>query len=665
MPTNINFVGKLDVNHGAQVNFNLPKTLSLGTVKKSFNNNGLSEAEGCSYLTLNSLNQSALLGKASLVINPSSFSENAIYADVPANSTLGDLTFTRATDAWRTSSAGLIQRTPWNLLYSSEQFVGTWSTGGATITANVTTAPNGTLTADSFFITSAASSYIYRNAAMSAPTFTCSVYVKYIDRQFIQLLYGSGITQYANFDIVNGLVTGGSYTGATITNAGSGWFRISLTTTGTTPGSVDTYIWAIDSGTALRAPGNSGSGSYYIWGAQLTEGSSALQYFPTTDRQDVPRIDYSLGGCPTLLMEPQRTNIILQSSSFNTANWTKISTVITANSAASPSGIVDATTYQGNGTTGPKFVYQQNSITSGTVYSLSVYAKKNTNNFLQISADNNTFGANVWANFDLNTGTVGSIGSSTTAKIESVGNGWYRCSITGTATITTLDISLVLCLITSSTSARYESNSLATSVFIWGAQIEAGSYPTSYIPTTTASVTRNADLASRTGVSSLIGQTEGTYFIDVTFPMTAPGFSMLISTKYAQNAVEIYRSGVTAGSANIYVEVGGSNVYFTFTAGVSTTTGRCKIAVAYKSGDSVLYINGVQQASNTNALTFNQSLDRLDINSRNGVDYIEKNNISSAALFKTRLSNSELELLTGDSFDSYAKMAAYFNYTLQ
>ncbi len=88
MSTNINFVEKLDAGCDTQVSFNLPKTLSLGTVKKSFDNNGLSEAEGCSYLALNTLNQAGLLGKASFVVNPSSFSENTIYADLPANSTL-------------------------------------------------------------------------------------------------------------------------------------------------------------------------------------------------------------------------------------------------------------------------------------------------------------------------------------------------------------------------------------------------------------------------------------------------------------------------------------------------------------------------------------------------------------------------------------------------
>jgi hypothetical protein len=98
-------------------------------------------------------------------------------------------------------------------------------------------------------------------------------------------------------------------------------------------------------------------------------------------------------------------------------------------------------------------------------------------------------------------------GASATATITDFGNGWYRCTMTATATATASGSGFSLRLITSATSARAESNSLATSVHLWGAQLEAGAYPTSYIPTTTATVTRNADVISKTGISSLIGQT--------------------------------------------------------------------------------------------------------------------------------------------------------------
>ena len=660
MPTNINFVGQLDSEGTTQVNFNLPKTLSLGTVKKSFNNSGISEAEGCSYLTLNGLNQTALLGKASLVINPSSFSENAVYADLPANSTLGDLTFTRATDAWRTNSSGLVQRVAWNLLYSSEQFVGTWSTGGATITANVTTAPNGTLTADTFFITSAAASYIYRNAAISVPTFTASLYVKYVDRQFIQVLYGSGLTQYANFDLINGTVTGGSYTGATISNASNGWFRISLTTTGTTPGSVDTYIWAIDAGNSLRAAANNGSGSYYIWGAQLTEGSSALEYFPTTDRQDVPRIDYSLGGCPTLLMEPQRTNLLTYSEELSNAIWQNIGLTITNNTIAAPSGIVNADTLVATTANTQHSINQNIVVTTGSTLTLSCYVKNNGGNFVQliIGAIGFTI-VDPYQNFNLQTGTLAN-GNIPTSTITNVGNSWYRI----TSTVTTAEAgtaSFFVSPILSGTTGRVNSfvGDGINGIYAWGVQLEVSAYSTSYIPTTSASVTRNQDLASKAGISSLLGQTEGTILTKINVVNTVTGVQGIINITNDNLSSILYTNYLYDGRVGFDFYVGGVYTHGLLSP-AALPKGVNSYAIVYKAGDYKLFINGVLAVTNSNSTPITNTISRIGM----GTDQAPMN-YNSIVAFKTALSDGELELLTGNYFDSYAKMAAFYNYTLQ
>jgi len=174
------------------------------------------------------------------------------------------------------------------ILYSSSA---AWiKTATVSVSGNTSIAPNGTMTADSLILNgSPGSCGIFQGPIVSSPTFTTSIYVKYVNRQFIQVLYGSGVNQYANFDILNGLVTGGSYTGASISNEGNGWFRISITSTGVVS-SVITYIWAIDSGTALYAASCNGIGSYYIWGGQIVNGPSPLAYLPTTTRLNIPRI---------------------------------------------------------------------------------------------------------------------------------------------------------------------------------------------------------------------------------------------------------------------------------------------------------------------------------------------------------------------------------------
>jgi hypothetical protein len=193
-----------------------------------------------------------------------------------------------------------------------------------------------------------------------------------------------------------------------------------------------------------------------------------------------------LGGCPSILLEPQRTNIVLRSEEFdNNTSFQKIRSSVTPNTTTAPDGTLTADTWTGDGDAGSHSLAQAVSATSGVAYTQSVFAKKGTNNFLQIVGTIAIYDANSWANFDLENGVVGSSGVSATATITDFGNGWYRCTMTATAIATVSSNGLLLWLINSATSARVESTSLATSVHLWGAQVEAGAYPTSYIPTDT------------------------------------------------------------------------------------------------------------------------------------------------------------------------------------
>lgn len=121
--------------------------------------------------------------------------------------------------------------------------------------------------------------------------------------------------------------------------------------------------------------------------------------------------------------------------------------------------------------------------------------------------------ANHYANFDIQNGTIGSVGSASTAAIEDYGNGWYRIilnaltgTFNGTARFYKID-----------TLAKgwAQGGGVAGSFLMWGGQIELGSYHTSYIPTTTTAVTRTQDTATKGSIDSLIGQTEGTIFVDM------------------------------------------------------------------------------------------------------------------------------------------------------
>jgi hypothetical protein len=345
------------------------------------------------------------------------------------------------------------------------------------------------------------------------------------------------------------------------------------------------------------------------------------------------------GSCPALLAEPQRTNLFLRSEEFDNASWTKNNSSITANSTTSPKGTSDADTLTGNGTSAAHAVTQSVSVSASTVYTVSIYAKKNTNDFIQIAGASALISINSYANFDLNNGTVGTVGSSATATIQSVGDGWYRCTMTATTLSTATSGSCGYYLISSATSSRLENNTLSTSVYLFGSQFEQGAYPTTYIPTTTASATRVADSASKTGVSSLIGQTEGVMYWEGRIIQGVPTDLLIIGT--TQDSV--FFNLTTTPSLRVGVR---ANNTLVINATSSTLSGTYfKIAVAYKSGDIVAYVNGTQVFTNTQTFTFSGAISEIEIG-RPFFDSKATQFNQKTALFPTRLTNSQLASLT-------------------
>ena len=553
-----------------------------------------------------------------------------------------ELAFIRATTGTRTNASGLIETTPYNIFTQSEQFDNAlWGKASSiSIAANTATAPNGTLTADSFILNSSGSCFIFQTSIVSFNFFTASIYIKYINRQFIQIVYGSGLTEYANFDILNGLVTGGSYTGASISNEGNGWFRISFTSTGVVT-SLDTYIWAIDSGTALRAATCNGIGSYSIWGAQLVNGSSTLAYLPTTTRVNIPRIDYSTGTA-ALLMEPQRTNINLQSEDIS--GWIIAETTVVLNTTAAPDGMITADSLLETTATGTHITFRDITGLSGTAYTFSIYAKSIGGRNIQLSGSSGFSGSVV---VDLSNGNI----LSGSGVVSNVGNGWYRISIT--ATTTTTAIRAIVYTVNGASNSY--AGDITKGVALWGAQLEAGAYPTSYIPTTSASVTRNEDLSTTSGMNTFIGQTEGTIFLDIdTIAFNSDWLTM------GPISGSQYTNGIGLGYFSNSVRFSLSSPSGTLTSTTASITGRNKIAIAYKSGDSSIYINGVSVFSSAGAFSFGVLLDSITVASTSfQVGSISNNKLYSCALYKTRLSNAELADLTIGTIDPDA--AAFFS----
>jgi hypothetical protein len=315
----------------------------------------------------------------------------------------------------------------------------------------------------------------------------------------------------------------------------------------------------------------------------------------------IARIDYSTGEV-ALLIEPQRTNLALRSEEFEFAFWGKGNSAVTANITTSPSGLVNADEITANGALGTHNVFQSVSVTSGLSYTFSFYAKKSTNNFIQFSAGTNIFGGLFFINFDLNNGVVGSSASVTSSNITDVGNGWYRCVVTATATSTTT-AAIGLWLVTSNASIRAESNTLNTSVFLWGTQFEAGAYATSYIPTTAASVTRNADVIRRGNIytNGLITAGGGTWFIDLRGNVSVPrdisfgGIYLSTATSTASGDGFIIRiPGAIPERVAIQKIISG-----TATRIYNTTTNTSKIAIKWNGTTADVFENGVKVVTAT------------------------------------------------------------------
>ena len=347
---------------------------------------------------------------------------------------------------------------------------------------------------------------------------------------------------------------------------------------------------------------------------------------------NVPRIDYTGGGCPHILAEPQRTNLVTYSEDFTDSSWLKTSggagsnPIVTSSYATSPEGLVNASRIQfecGGVTSGDySRLYSGLSLNGSSQYSQSFYIKSNTG-----SSQNLLFY------------TQNNDGDSITATTE-----WVRVDVQFTSnTANFRNFGLI----------AKGSIQQTVDVSIYGAQLEEGSYATSYIPTSGSTVTRNQDIFTRDGIGSLIGQTEGTFFIELSKPVLNPDTYYLISLNNA--AADTNANSVTIGfdssSADFYIrlESGGSTIYVDNNRASLANT-FYKIAVAYKSGQSLIYIDGSPITPNSGSLSgafsFSETLDNLsfDYDGNNSLPFFGK--VKQLQVYDTALTDEQLTSLT-------------------
>ena len=564
-----------------------------------------------------------------------------VYPD-PTNFVANQVPFTRATTATRTNAAGLIELTPYNLVQYSEQFENAaWSKAQASVTANSTTSPDGTTTADSFIETASLTGdkaiFTSPLSITAASTFNLSIYVKSLsgDRNVYLRAFDSSFT--IGFGVLvnplNGaIVTTQAVGGATLINTNveilnNGWYRISASGILSTSTTLRFSSYLIN-GTNSFYTGNGTSG-VFIWGAQVNEGTDALPYQLTETRLNRPRVDFSLGGCPNLLLEPQRTNLALRSEEFDNATWgniiggTGVNSTRVANSVISPSGIQNADTItlnrgSGNTISDFSFIFQGVTLVS-SLYTLSFWIKANSPSEIGKTLMARVVGANI-----LN-------------QLITLTSSWQRFTFTSTATatagLTGIDF--------------YNRGTLTTgnsvTFDIWGAQLETGAYPTTYIPTSSATVTRNSDTFQLSNVftNNLISSAGGTWFVDfkgnVDLNRSGSAGGLFLNTGTISLAGDgfLFRNPTTLSQKMSIIKYNSgtpSTLYNTLTENV-------KAAIKWNGTTADIFVNGVKVVSAT-AFTVTNMENLI------GEGQNRTLQINSMALYPIPLSDTELINLT-------------------
>jgi hypothetical protein len=473
-------------------------------------------------------------------------------------------------------------------------------------------------------------------------TLTGSVYVKAAGYNFaaVLLLTTFAAAQNLIINLSTGAVTltSGSPLATSVTDAGNGWWRISITQITNATGTTTFQVRPAETGTTTNFTGDGTSG-IYAWGAQLTESAAPVPffYYPYTP----------LG----LLIEEARTNLFSYSEDFTKTSWVKIgSPTITADSAISPSGVLNADLWTRTSTVASYTLEALGKAASVLTYTQTFYVKNSVGNYFALAFQASTSRADVTFNLALGTistpAFVTNAFTNASATIVPAGNGWYRCSLT-----TTTDTSTVITPVFSFLSANVATNGTDTASnsagYIWGGQVGLGAFATSYIPTVGASATRSADVATMVGnnFTNWYNQTTGT--LATSFDASDNSNATYVS---ASNGT------ITQNSAHIDNDTGNMRaVYYSGSAAVAmlglgaigTVGATNSIATAYAVNDFAASRNGGTVATDTaGAVPVGLTQLNIGVDDRLSAIYYTSGHIKSFSYFNSRLPDSSLQAIT-------------------
>ena len=577
--------------------------------------------------------------------------------------------FTRGSAATLVNSAGLIEYAPENLILQSETLGTTWTQTNVSVSSNVAVAPDGNTTADKIVENTSASTHgVDQQTTFTAIPYTLSFYAKKDGRTWVRAFISGLASTWFNID--NGtLGTVAAGFTASITNAGNGWYRCSITGTasaGTLSSGV--RMSTTDGNNSYLGDGTSG---VFIWGVQLEAGSAAKAYNRTTTSAFYgPRFDHDPVTLASkgLLIEESRTNVALRSGAIvNDSGWFQTGATL-ASSGTGPDGNTSyqatETTVNGNhlfGNFGSPGNTPGTSIVSGTTYTGSIFLKKVSGSvdWVQLTFGSGGFGVAQYANFNISNGTVGNsagLASGTSPRIEDYGNGWYRCSMVATATVTTTGSNLVILFIDNTngtTRGPSYAGSTSNQVLAAMCQFEAGTFATSYIPTTTASVVRSADVCSISGAgfTGMWNALEGSLLTSAIFNApVAYGTSQAtvdINDNTTANRLRFFRGSASGFGSFANTSNSTQNVSIVATSASQPFTTQ-KYASGFKLDDYAFYINNSQIGTdNLGAMPISPTTFTIgDASAAFSPRLYLNGTISSIRYYRKRLPNAKLQAIT-------------------
>ena len=356
-----------------------------------------------------------------------------------------------------------------------------------------------------------------------------------------------------------------------------------------------------------------------------------------TAATNTPRFDHDSVTLASrgLLIEESRTNLSLQSENFASTSWVKQGGSISSVANIEPDGSANSELFSEDGANSTHRTFQSFAGVIGTSYTLSVFLKFAGRD--QVYLENRSIGLNPFVVFNIQNGTIGFVSSGLTAAIQAYPNGWYRCSITGTATLAGGNY-----IIGGYSGGGQTYTGLnGPAFYIYGAQVEAGSFATSYIPTVASTVVRSADVCSITGANftSFYNQSEGTMLTNAFTPASGDRTVLAADDNTANEMIRLR----TEGTNPFFKVTDGGSELVSIDAGTVSANTSFKLIGAYKLDDFASSINGGAAVTDTSGTI--PTVDRMRIGAGQGGNTM-CGCVASLRYYRKRLPNAKLQTLT-------------------